>query len=89
MPLAPCFGTGENALALYATPQMDRHCSLPYRSGGNLTAAHVPGAQAGYESAATMLPTIRVGTNFVLHAASWLEGGGISSYGKFILDAEM
>ncbi len=86
---APCFGTGENALALYATAQMARHYSLPYRSGGNLTAARVPGAQAGYESAATMLPTIQAGTNFVLHAAGWLEGGLISSYEKFILDAEM
>ena len=86
---APCFGTGENALALYATAQMARHYSLPYRSGGNLTAARTPGAQAGYESAATMLPTVQAGTNFVLHAAGWLEGGLISSYEKFILDAEM
>ena len=68
---------------------MARHYSLPYRSGGNLTAARVPGAQAGYESAATMLPTVQAGTNFVLHAAGWLEGGLISSYEKFILDVEM
>ena len=86
---APCFGTGENTLALYAGAQMARHYSLPYRSGGNLTAARVPGAQAGYESAATMLPTVQAGTNFVLHAAGWLEGGLISSYEKFILDVEM
>ena len=86
---APCFGTAENALALYATSQMARHYGLPYRSGGNLTAARMPGAQAGYESAATMLPTVQAGTNFVLHAAGWLEGGLISSYEKFVLDAEI
>lgn len=86
---APCFGTGENTLALCAGAQMARYYELPYRSGGNLTAARSPGAQAGYESAATMLPTVQAGTNFVLHAAGWLEGGLISSYEKFILDTEM
>ena len=29
------------------------------------------------------------GTNFVLHAAGWLEGGLIAGYEKFVLDLEM
>lgn len=86
---APCFGTPENALALYAGAQMARHYNLPYRSGGNFTASRIPDAQAGYESAGTMWPTVQAGTNFVLHAAGWLEGGLIAGYEKFVLDLEI
>lgn len=86
---APCFGTAEDALALYAGAQMARRYGIPYRSGGNFTASRVPDAQAGYESASTIWPTIQSGTNFVLHAAGWLEGGLIAGYEKFILDLEM
>ena len=85
---APCFGTPENSLALFAGGQMARHYNLPYRSGGNFTASPIPDAQAGYESSYTMLPTVQAGTNFVLQAAGWLEGGLITSYEKLILDAE-
>jgi trimethylamine--corrinoid protein Co-methyltransferase len=33
-------------------------------------------------------PTFLAGTNFVLHAAGWLESGLVSSYEKFVLDVE-
>lgn len=85
---APCFGTPENSLALYAGAQMARRYKLPYRSGGNYTASRIPDAQSAYESAYTMLPTVQAGTNFILHAAGWLEGGLIADYEKFILDVE-
>jgi trimethylamine---corrinoid protein Co-methyltransferase len=68
---------------------MARHYHLPYRSGGNFTASRIPDAQAGYESAGTMWPTVQAGTNFVLHAAGWLEGGLIAGYEKFVLDLEI
>jgi trimethylamine--corrinoid protein Co-methyltransferase len=48
----------------------------------------VPDAQAAYESAQTLLPTLQAGTNFVLHGAGWLEGGLASGYEKFIMDAD-
>jgi trimethylamine--corrinoid protein Co-methyltransferase len=86
---APCFGTSENALALYAGAQMARYYNLPYRSGGNFTASRIPDAQSGYEAAGTIWPTAQAGTNFVLHAAGWLEGGLIAGYEKFILDLEL
>ena len=38
--------------------------------------------------AATFIPTILAGTNFVLHAAGWLEGGLSIGYEKFILDLD-
>ena len=86
---APCFGTPGSALSLLACAQLARHYRLPFRSGGNYTASRVPDAQSGYESAASIWPTIQAGTNFVLHAAGWLEGGLTTGYEKFILDAEM
>ncbi|MEM7112104.1 MAG: trimethylamine methyltransferase family protein [Chloroflexota bacterium] len=86
---APCFGTAENNLAMFAGGQMARYYGIPYRSGGNFTASRIPDAQAGYESAGTMWATIQAGTNFVLHSAGWLEGGLIASYEKFILDLEI
>ncbi len=85
---APCFGTPEGNLAIYGGAQMARHYKLPYRSGGNFTASRISDAQAGYESAATMMATMQGGVNFVLHAAGWLEGGLMSGYEKFVLDLE-
>ncbi len=85
---APCFGTPENTLALYAGAQIARRYGLPYRSGGNFTASRTADAQAGYESANTFLATMHGGVNFVLHAAGWLEGGLISGFEKFVLDLE-
>lgn len=86
---APCFGTAESALALYACAQLARRYNLPFRSGGNYAAAQIPDAQAGYESASSIWPTVQAGTNFVLHAAGWLEGGLTTGFEKLILDAEM
>ena len=85
---APTFGTPEPAWVLYGTAQLARRVGVPFRAGGSLTGAKVPDAQAAYESAQTLLPTVLSGVNFVLHGAGWLEGGLVSSYEKFILDAD-
>ncbi|MQX16186.1 trimethylamine methyltransferase, partial [Sinorhizobium terangae] len=44
--------------------------------------------QAAHESANTLNMTLLAGTNFVLHAAGWLEGGLVSSYEKFMIDQD-
>jgi trimethylamine---corrinoid protein Co-methyltransferase len=85
---APTFGTPEPAIAMYTLAALARRLGVPFRSGGNLTASKLPDAQAAYESANTMLPTIMSGVNFVLHAAGWLEGGLSIGYEKFMLDAD-
>jgi len=85
---APTFGTPEAALAIYGAGQLARRLGLPFRTGGSLCAAKVPDAQAAYESAQTLLPTLFAGTNFVLHAAGWMEGGLASSYEKFVMDLD-
>ena len=86
---APGFGSPESNLALYGSAQMARHYGLPFRSGGNYTASRIPDAQAGYESASTIWPTVQGCTNFILHAAGWLEGGLTSGYEKLILDLSL
>ena len=65
-----------------------RRLNMPFRTGGSLCASKLPDAQAAYESAQTLLPTLHAGTNFVLHAAGWLEGGLSSSYEKLIMDMD-
>jgi trimethylamine--corrinoid protein Co-methyltransferase len=85
---APTFGTPEPAMMLFVMAALARRLGVPFRSGGNLTSSKVPDYQAAYESAATFLPTILAGVNFVLHTAGWLEGGLTMGYEKFILDAD-
>ena len=53
-----------------------------------MTGSKVPDAQSAYESANTIGPAVLGGVNFVLHAAGWLEGGLVSSYEKFVMDAD-
>lgn len=85
---APTFGTPEPALVLYTVAALARRLGVPFRSGGSLTASKLPDAQAAYESANTLQPTLLGGVNFVLHAAGWLEGGLAIGYEKFILDCD-
>ncbi|HEY7283561.1 MAG TPA: trimethylamine methyltransferase family protein [Actinomycetota bacterium] len=85
---APTFGTPEPALVLYVMGQLARRLGVPFRSGGALCASKIPDAQAAYESANTMQPTMLGGVNFVLHTAGWLEGGLTMGYEKFVLDAD-
>ena len=85
---APTFGTPEPSLVSYGAAQLARRAGLPFRTGGSLCGSKVADAQAAYESANTLNSTLLCGTNFVLHAAGWLEGGLVSSYEKFMLDQD-
>src|SRR5579859_4044250 len=86
---SPAFGTPESALGLLCTGQLARHYGLPFRTGGGLNSSQTPDAQAAYEALMTLLPTFLAGTNWVMHAAGWLEGGLVSCYEKFIVDVEL
>ncbi len=86
---SPSFGTPESATGLLCTGQLARHYGLPFRTGGGLNSSQTPDAQAAYEALMTLLPTFLAGTNFVMHAAGWLEGGLVSCYEKFIIDIEL
>jgi len=86
---SPTFGTPESGIGLLCTGQLARHFGLPFRTGGCLTSSQTADAQAGYEALMTLLPTFLAGTNFVMHAAGWLEGGLVSCYEKYIMDIEL
>ena len=85
---APTFGTAEATQMIFATAQLARRLGVPCRSGGSLCSSKVADAQAAYESAHTLLPTLLAGVHLVTHAAGWLEGGLVASFEKFVLDAD-
>ncbi len=85
---APMMGTPETLQMIYATGQLARRYRIPLRSGGMLNGAKIADAQAAYESMQTMTATLLTGTNFVLHAAGWLEAGLAAGYAKFMMDCE-
>ena len=85
---APTFGTPEPAKVLYGCAKLARRLNVPFRSGGSLTGSKTADAQAAYESAHTLMPTVMAGTNFVLHAAGWMEGGLVADFAKLVLDAD-
>jgi trimethylamine--corrinoid protein Co-methyltransferase len=85
---APTFGTPEASHITYGTGQLVRRLGLPYRSAGAFCGSKLPDAQAGYESANSLNMGLLSGVNFMLHACGWLEGGLVSSYEKFVMDAD-
>jgi len=85
---APTFGTPEASQILYGAGQLARRMGLPFRSGGGLCGSKLPDAQAGYETANTLNAALMGGVNFMLHSCGWLEGGLVSSFEKFVMDAD-
>ncbi len=85
---APTFGTPEALLSTFAIAQLCRRLCLPLRCGGQLTASKLADGQAMQESATSMLAGVLAGSNFVFHAAGWLEGGLTIGYEKFVMDLD-
>jgi trimethylamine--corrinoid protein Co-methyltransferase len=85
---APTFGTPEAAHITYGAGQLARRLGLPYRSAGAFTGSKLPDAQAAYETANSLNMGLLAGVNFMLHSCGWLEGGLVSSFEKFVMDAD-
>ncbi len=85
---APTFGTPEAAHITYGAGQLARRLNLPYRSAGSFNGSKLPDAQAAYESSNSLNMGLLSGVNFMLHACGWLEGGLVSSFEKFVMDAD-
>ncbi len=85
---APTFGTPEASQILSGAGQLARRMGLPFRSGGGLCGSKLPDAQAAYETAHTHNAALTGGVNFMLHSCGWLEGGLVSSFEKFVMDAD-
>ena len=54
----------------------------------SVTGSKLPDAQAAYETANSLNMGLLAGVNFMLHSCGWLEGGLVSSYEKFVMDAD-
>jgi len=85
---APTFGTPEAAHITYGAGQLARRMNLPYRSAGSFNGSKLPDAQAAYETSNSLNMGLLSGVNFMLHACGWLEGGLVSSFEKFVMDAD-
>ena len=86
---ALCIGSPELSQMISAHAQLARYYGIPSRSGGSLTDASYPDAQAGFESMMGLLTTANSGVDFVLHAAGILSSYLAFSYEKFVLDDEI
>ena len=85
---APMAGTPEISLMNFMIGQMARHYGVPWRTSNTLGGAKVFDAQAGYESATTLMAVCLAGANYIWHSAGWNEGGLHCSMAKFVVDAE-
>jgi trimethylamine--corrinoid protein Co-methyltransferase len=86
---ALAIGSPELSQMIAAHAQLARYYRLPSRSGGALTDASYPDAQAGFESMLSLATTMRSGVDFVLHAGGILSSYLAFSYEKFVMDDEM
>ena len=85
---APMAGTPEISLMNFMIGQMARYYNVPWRTSSLLGGSKTLDAQAGYESATTLMAALLSGANFVWHSAGWNEAGMHCSTAKFIVDAE-
>lgn len=85
---APMAGTPEISLMNFMIGQMARYYGVPWRTSNTLGGAKTFDAQAGYESATTMMAVLMSGANYIWHSAGWNEAGMHCSIAKFVVDAE-
>ena len=85
---SPTFGTPEPAIGSMVIGQLARRLNLPLRCSGNFTTSKLPDAQAMNEGTMSMLAAVHCGSNFILHAAGFLDGLLSMSYEKFVMDTD-
>ncbi|MEM7081146.1 MAG: trimethylamine methyltransferase family protein [Pseudomonadota bacterium] len=85
---APMAGTPEISLMNFMIGQLARFYDVPWRTSNTLGGAKTFDAQAGYESATTLMAVMLAGANYIWHSAGWNEGGMHCCMSKFVVDAE-
>ena len=85
---APAYGMAEMMRCTIIGAQMARRYGMPLRSS-NFSASNIPDFASGYESSNAVSSAVYAGTNLLMHAAGWVEGGLCTSYEKFVLDCEI
>jgi trimethylamine--corrinoid protein Co-methyltransferase len=82
-------GAPETCLIASATVQLAQFYRLPCRTGGILTDAHVPDAQALAEGTLLMSTVIRNGANLIIHACGQISSFMAMSFEKWLIDEEV
>ncbi len=82
-------GAPEAVTLASATIQMARYYHLPCRTGGMITNAHCPDAQAAAEGTLMMSTALRNGANLIYHACGQLGSYISMSFEKWLLDEEV
>ena len=85
---APMAGTPEISLMNFLIGQLARFYDVPWRTSNTLGGAKTFDAQAGYESATTLMAACLSGANYIWHSAGWNEAGLHCSMAKFVVDTE-
>lgn len=85
---SPMAGTPEISLMNFMIGQLARYYDVPWRTSNTLGGSKILDAQAGYESATTMMAVLMSGANYIWHSAGWNEAGMHCSTAKFVIDAE-
>lgn len=85
---SPMAGTPEITLMNAMIGQLARFYGVPWRTSNTLGGAKTFDAQAGYESATTLMAVLMAGANYIWHSAGWNEAGMHCSTAKFVVDAE-
>lgn len=86
---ATALGGPEVGLLNLATAQLARHYGLPCRGTGGNTDSKVLDAQAGAETAMSIMMAALAGMNFIYDSAGSLEGSLALSYEKLVVDNEI
>ena len=84
---SPMAGTPEISLMNFMIGQMARFYNIPWRSSNTLGGAKTFDAQAGYESATTLMAVILSGANYIWHSSE-VGMKELHANGKFVVDAE-
>lgn len=86
---AAAMGGPEVSLINTATSQIGKYYGLPTRGTGGVTDSKAVDAQAGAETAMSMLMAAISGVDFIYEACGGLDGTLIFSYEKLVIDDEI
>ncbi len=86
---AAMVGAPETAVISSMAAQLARFYKLPCRTGGSLTDAGVPDAQAMAEGALILSTAVRSGAHFIIHACGMIGGYIGNSLEKWLVDEEL
>jgi trimethylamine--corrinoid protein Co-methyltransferase len=82
-------GAPEYALMNAAATQMAHFYGIPIYNSAGLSDSKIPDIQAGYEKGLSVMTAALAGTNFVHHAAGFLENMLCVAYEQYVIDDEL